>query len=135
MTDHWLDNVPFSGHKFRTVCFIQQIQYFLIFYSLCFSVAFNQSKEKFKVVFCYFSVIKNIVSPSPPSNLPTKLIFWGILIFICLDTVIVLIYIYIYIYIYIHIYLWILLIFLNVVSIIWSKLLFFGYVVISKLFF
>ena len=41
---------------------------------LYYYVTFNESKEKFKIVFCYFSAIKNIVASLSSSNLPVKLI-------------------------------------------------------------
>ena len=48
------------------------------------SVTINESKEKFTIVFCCFSEIKNIVAPSSSSNLPVKLICWAIFVFACL---------------------------------------------------
>ena len=39
----------------------------------------------FRKGFCCFLAIKNITSPSCSSNFPTKLIYWGILVFACLD--------------------------------------------------
>ena len=53
-------------------------------YCLYYSVTFNESKEEFKIVFCCFLTIKNNVMPSS-SNFPSKLIYWGILVFVCLD--------------------------------------------------
>ena len=52
---------------------------------LSYSVRTNESKEKFKIVFCCFSPIKNIVAPSSSSNFPVKLISQGIFVFACLD--------------------------------------------------
>ena len=45
----------------------------------------SESKEKFKIVFCCFSAIKNNVASSYSSNSPVKLICWEILVFACLD--------------------------------------------------
>ena len=56
-----------------------------MFYCLYYSVSINEPEEKFRITFCYFSIIKNIVAPSSPSNLSVKLVFWGILVFVCLD--------------------------------------------------
>ena len=51
--------------------------YILIFPCLYYPVktTTNKSKEKFKIVFCSFLAIKNIVAPSFSSNFPVKLIF------------------------------------------------------------
>ena len=43
-------------------------------HDLHYSVTNNESREKFRIVFCYFSAIKNIVAPLSSSNFPTKLI-------------------------------------------------------------
>ena len=48
------------------------------------SVAINEPKEKFRIAFCCFSAIKNIVAASP-FNFPTKSICWGILVFVYPD--------------------------------------------------
>ena len=50
-----------------------------------YSVTINESKETFRIVFCCFSAIKDIVAPSSTSNPSVKLIFREIFIFICLD--------------------------------------------------
>ena len=50
-----------------------------------YSVTINESKEKFRIDFCCFSAIKNIVVPSSSSNFLAKLICLGILVFVCLD--------------------------------------------------
>ena len=36
-------------------------------------------------LFYAISGMKNIVAPSSSSNFPTKLICWGVLVFVCLD--------------------------------------------------
>ena len=41
---------------------------------LYYSVTINTFKEKFRIVFCYFSVIKNLGAPLSYSNFPVKLI-------------------------------------------------------------
>ena len=43
----------------RINCFIHQIQYFVIFHCLYYSVSINESKEKFKIVFCCFPFKEN----------------------------------------------------------------------------
>ena len=45
-----------------------------MFHYLQHSVKINEPKEKFRIVFCFFAAIKNIVAPSYSSNIPTKLI-------------------------------------------------------------
>ena len=55
-----------------------------MFHCLYYSVTINQSKEKFRMVFCCFSAIKNIVAALSFSNFPVKLFFWEILVFVCL---------------------------------------------------
>ena len=52
---------------------------------LYYSMTINESKEKFRIVFCCFSAIKSIAAPSSFSYFPTKLICWGILAFVCVD--------------------------------------------------
>ena len=47
-------DASFSCHKSRITCFIQQIQYLLIFHCLYYSVTFNESKEKSGIVFAAF---------------------------------------------------------------------------------
>ena len=39
---------------------------------LHYSVTINEAKEKFRIVFCCFSAILNIVAPSFSSNFPTN---------------------------------------------------------------
>ena len=39
-----------------------------MFHCLHYSGTFNESKEKFRIVFCCFSAIKNILAPSSSSN-------------------------------------------------------------------
>ena len=56
-----------------------------MFCYLYYSVTINESKEKLGIDFCCFSAIKNIVAPSSSSNFSTKLIYWGVLVFVCLD--------------------------------------------------
>ena len=56
-----------------------------MFHYLFYSVTITESKGKFRIVFCCFSETKNIVGLSSSSNFPTKLIYWGILVFVCLD--------------------------------------------------
>ena len=83
----WLiiENVTFYFCKYTIICCIQQIQFSLKFYCLCYSFTFNGSKEKFRIVFCYFSVIKNIVAPLSSSNFSVKSICRGIVKFVRLD--------------------------------------------------
>ena len=57
---------------------------FFIFHYLCYSVTSNESKEKFRMIFCCFLAMKN-VAPSFSSNFPVKLICRGILALVCLD--------------------------------------------------
>ena len=52
---------------------------------LYYSVTINESKERSRIVFCCFSVIKNIAAQSSSSNFPVKLLCWGILVLACLD--------------------------------------------------
>ena len=40
-----------------------------------YSVIINESKKKFRIVFCCFSETKNIVAPSLSSNFPVKLTY------------------------------------------------------------
>ena len=49
---------------------------------LYYSFEFNESKEKLKVVFCWFSAIKNIGTPLSSSNLNKNR---ETLVFLCLD--------------------------------------------------
>ena len=56
-----------------------------MFHYLYYFVTINESKVKFGIVFCCFSVIKKLFAPSSFSNFPTKFICWGILVFVCLD--------------------------------------------------
>ena len=56
-----------------------------MFYYLYYPVTMNKSKEKFRIVFCFFSAIKHIVAPSSSSNFPTKLIYLGMIVSVCLD--------------------------------------------------
>ena len=56
-----------------------------MFHCLYCSVTINESKEKFRIVFCCSSAIKNIVAPSSSSNFPVKIICWEILVFFCRD--------------------------------------------------
>ena len=56
-----------------------------MFHYLYYSVPIKESKEMFGTVFCCFSETKNIVAPLSSSNFSTKLIFWGILVFVYLD--------------------------------------------------
>ena len=51
----------------------------------CYSVTINESKEKFRIVFCSSLAMKSIVAPSSSSNFSKKLFCWGILMFVCLD--------------------------------------------------
>ena len=51
---------------------------------LYYSVTINESKEKFRTVFCCFSDIKDIVAASSSSSFIVKLICWGMLVFVCL---------------------------------------------------
>ena len=53
-------------------------------YCLYYSATINESKEKFRIAFCCFLVIKNIVATLSSSNSPVKLIYWGIVEFVCL---------------------------------------------------
>ena len=46
-----------------------------MFDCLHYSVTINESKEKFRIVFCCFSGMKNIVASSSSFNSPVKLIF------------------------------------------------------------
>ena len=46
-----------------------------MFHYLYYSVAINESKEKFRIVFCCFSAIKIIIAWTSSSNIPTMLIF------------------------------------------------------------
>ena len=55
-----------------------------MFHYLYYSVTINEFKEKFRIVLCCFSAIKNIVAPSS-SNFPVKIIYWEILVLVCLD--------------------------------------------------
>ena len=75
ITCTWLiiDNVPLYSNKSRITCFVYHIQCF-------FDVTFNESKEKFRIVFCCIPTMKNIVKPSYSSNFSTKLIPWGVLV-------------------------------------------------------
>ena len=50
-----------------------------------YSVTVNESKETFKIDFCYFLAIKNIVAALSSSNFPMKLICWGMVVFVCFD--------------------------------------------------
>ena len=52
---------------------------------LYYSVTINESKEILKIIFCYFSAIKNIVAPSSSSNFLVKSVSSGKLVFVCLD--------------------------------------------------
>ena len=74
----WLviETFIFFCDKSRIICFIQQIQYILMFDCLYYSVTFNESKEKFGVVFCCFSAIKNNFALFSSSNFSMKLPFW-----------------------------------------------------------
>ena len=56
-----------------------------MFYYLYYSVTNNESKEKFRIIFCCFSETKNIASPSSCSYFFVELICWGMLAFVCLD--------------------------------------------------
>ena len=48
-------------------------------------VTINESKQKSRILFYYFSEIKSIVATSSSSNFTVKLICWGIFKFACLD--------------------------------------------------
>ena len=50
---------------------------------ICYSGWFDESNEKLKVAFCYFSVTKSIVALSS-SNIYMKLTFWGLLVLVWL---------------------------------------------------
>ena len=50
-----------------------------------YSVTINEYKEKLRIVFCCFLVIKNIVATSSYYYFTVTLSCWGILVFICLD--------------------------------------------------
>ena len=54
----------------------------MLIYYLYYSVTINESKEKFKIVFCCFLTIKSIIAPSS-SNFPGKSTGWGKLGFVC----------------------------------------------------
>ena len=56
-----------------------------MFYNFYCSATFNESKEKLKIAFSYFSAIKDIALPSSFSNFPVNLIFWVIFVFDFLD--------------------------------------------------
>ena len=56
-----------------------------MFNYLYYSMTINEYKEKFRIVFCCFSTIKNIVEPSYSSNFPKKLICSRILVLVYLD--------------------------------------------------
>ena len=56
-----IDNFLFSAHEFRTTCFIDQIQYFIIFHCLYYSVTINESKKSFRIVFWRFSAWKTFL--------------------------------------------------------------------------
>ena len=49
---------------------------------LYYSIRFNEPKGKLRMVFCCFSARKNIFAPLS-YNFATKLIWWGILLFVC----------------------------------------------------
>ena len=65
------------------IWFIQLIQYFSVFHCWYYSVKINEFKEKFRIVFCCFSAIKNVFEPSSSSSFPVKLICWRIFMFFC----------------------------------------------------
>ena len=65
-----IDNVSFSCHDGLSY----QFQYFLRFSCLCYFSMFNEGKEKLKIVFRYFSPIKDLFASFYFSSLPTKLI-------------------------------------------------------------
>ena len=56
-----------------------------MFHDLYYSVAINESKEKFKTIFHCFWETKNITAPLSSSNFSIKLICWVIIVFICRD--------------------------------------------------
>ena len=66
-------------------CFAQEIWYILMFHCLYYSGMFNESKEKFRIVFCCFSIIKKIFAQIYSSYFPIKLICGGIIVFVCLN--------------------------------------------------
>ena len=55
-----------------------------MFHYLYYYVTINESKEKFRIVFCCFSAMKDIFVTSSSSIFPVKLICCGIFVFVCL---------------------------------------------------
>ena len=47
---------------------------FLMFQCLNYSITFNKSKEKFRIIFCCFSAIKNFDTALSSSSFPIKLV-------------------------------------------------------------
>ena len=80
-----IDNISVSGYGFRITGFIQLVKYFLMFHCLYYSITINESKGKSRIVFCCFTVMKNIVVPSFSSNFPVKLIYLETVVFVYLD--------------------------------------------------
>ena len=56
-----------------------------MFQCLTYSITFNESKEKFRIVFCCFSAIKNFDTALSSSSFPIKLVDLEIITFVCLD--------------------------------------------------
>ena len=46
---------------------------------------FIESKEKFRVVFCCFTGIKNIVAAPSFSKISVILVCWGVVVFACFE--------------------------------------------------
>ena len=56
-----------------------------MFHYLYYSVTINESEEKCKLFFFFISAMKSNIVPSSSSILPKKLMFWVMLVFVCID--------------------------------------------------